>query len=201
MFPSWFPTSGSAIQASCCSWPGRAGISHVDSSGNNEWVRWMPYPLTLTDLFVKFLDTVGPERVLLAPILLTSRGGLVRAYYDEQVRIVTELGLSTQERHLVFAGNAARLLGLPDDSVPRVWEAGDELHRTSGPDHLRAGDRGAPAVDPHRQPVDLPPRNQPRRRCCQYRRRPVSSGPWAWSRRAATRSTVHSSGRSCSWTG
>ena len=108
-----------------CSYPGQllqlawtCRNIHVDSSGNNEWVRWMPYPLTLTDLFVKFLDTVGPERVLFGSDSSHFPRGLVRAYYDEQVRIVTELGLSTQERHLVFAGNAARLLGLPDDSVP-----------------------------------------------------------------------------------
>jgi hypothetical protein len=38
----------------------------------------------------------------------------VRAYYDSQVEIVEHLGLSASERHLVFAGNAARLLGLGD---------------------------------------------------------------------------------------
>src|SRR5690606_22709089 len=37
---------------------------NVDSSGSNQWVRWMPYNLTLDDLFRKFYETIGPERIL-----------------------------------------------------------------------------------------------------------------------------------------
>ena len=86
----------------------------VDTSGNNEWVRWMPYPLTVADLFAKFLDTVGPERLIFGSDSAHFPRGLVRRYYDDQVRIVGELGLSESERHAVFAGNALRLLGLDD---------------------------------------------------------------------------------------
>ncbi len=90
---------------------------YVDTSGNNEWVRWMPYPLTVADLFVKFLDTVGPDRILFGSDSAHFPRGLVRAYYDSQVAIVDELGLSASERHQLFAGNAARLLGLgPGDT-------------------------------------------------------------------------------------
>jgi predicted TIM-barrel fold metal-dependent hydrolase len=85
---------------------------HVDTSGNNEWVRWMPYPLTLGDLFTRFLDTIGPERVLFGSDSAHFPRGLVRAYYDEQAEIVGRLGLSEGDRHLVFAANAARLVGL-----------------------------------------------------------------------------------------
>jgi predicted TIM-barrel fold metal-dependent hydrolase len=84
----------------------------VDSSGDNEWIRWMPYPLTLADLFRKFLETIGPERILFGSESAHFPRGLVRVYYDEQTRIVSQLGLSAGERHLIFAGNAARLLGL-----------------------------------------------------------------------------------------
>ncbi len=86
---------------------------HVDSSGNNEWVRWMPYPLTVADLFAKFLDTVGPERVLFGSDSAHFPRGLVHTYYDSQIEIVERLGLSSADRHLVFAGNAARLLRRP----------------------------------------------------------------------------------------
>ena len=88
---------------------------HVDTSGNNEWVRWMPYPLSVEDLFAKFLDTVGPERVLFGSDSAHFPRGLVKSYYDRQVAIVGDLGLSASERHLVFAGNAARLLRLGSD--------------------------------------------------------------------------------------
>lgn len=84
----------------------------VDTSGNNEWVRWMPYPLTVKDLYAKFLDTVGPERVIFGSDSAHFPRGLVRRYYDDQVAVVAELGLTAAERHAVFAGNAHRLLGL-----------------------------------------------------------------------------------------
>lgn len=85
----------------------------IDTSGNNEWVRWMPYPLSVKDLYAKFLDTVGPERVVFGSDSAHFPRGLVRRYYDDQVGIVAELGLSKTERHAVFAGNALRLLGMP----------------------------------------------------------------------------------------
>ncbi|MEM6431542.1 MAG: amidohydrolase family protein, partial [Deinococcota bacterium] len=37
---------------------------YVDSSGSNQWVRWMPYELTLEHLFAKAYETFGPERML-----------------------------------------------------------------------------------------------------------------------------------------
>jgi uncharacterized protein len=124
-----FPEVPFVIPHFGCSYPGQllqlawtCKNIYVDSSGNNEWVRWMPYPLTLTDLFVRFLDTIGPERVIFGSDSSHFPRGLVRAYYDEQVRIVTELGLTTDERHLVFAGNAARLLGLESAPPPRSTE-------------------------------------------------------------------------------
>lgn len=85
---------------------------HVDSSGNNEWIRWMPYRLSLADLFGKFLETIGPERVLFGSDSAHFPRGLVRAYYDEQSRVVDQLGMSPDDRRLVFSGNAARLLRL-----------------------------------------------------------------------------------------
>ena len=40
------------------------GNVYVDTSGSNEWMRWMPYPLDLKTLFEKFLDTAGPRRII-----------------------------------------------------------------------------------------------------------------------------------------
>ncbi len=98
---------------------------HVDSSGNNEWIRWMPYPLTVADLFARFFDTIGPERVLFGSDSSHFPRGLVRRYYDEQVGIVAALGLSDADRHLVFAGNAARLLRLEPLRVEDVTGRAD----------------------------------------------------------------------------
>ena len=85
---------------------------YVDSSGNNEWVRWMPYPLDLRDLFRKFLETLGPDRIIFGSDSAHFPRGLVRAYYDEQTRILRELNVSTEDRRKIFGGNSARLLRL-----------------------------------------------------------------------------------------
>ncbi|GAF90203.1 unnamed protein product, partial [marine sediment metagenome] len=39
---------------------------HVDTSGSNQWMRWMPYELTLKDLFRKSMETIGAERLIFA---------------------------------------------------------------------------------------------------------------------------------------
>ena len=85
---------------------------HVDTSGNNEWIRWMPDRFTLADYFAKFFETVGPSRILFGSDSAWFPRGLARAYFDEQTRIVRELGWSASDRELVFHGNAARLLRL-----------------------------------------------------------------------------------------
>lgn len=114
-----FPSTPFVVPHFGCGYPGdllqlawACRNVHVDTSGNNEWIRWMPYPLTLADLFRKFLETIGPERLLFGSDSAHFPRGLVRAYYDEQVRVVAQLGVSGAERHLLFAGNAARLLRL-----------------------------------------------------------------------------------------
>lgn len=86
----------------------------VDTSGNNEWVRWMPYPLSVANLFRRFLDTVGPQRVVFGSDSAHFPRGLVRRYYDDQVGIARDLGLSAADLRAVFAGNARRLLGLDE---------------------------------------------------------------------------------------
>lgn len=92
------------------------GNVHVDTSGSNEWMRWMPYPLDLKTLFGKFLDTVGPQRIVFGTDSSWFPRGFARRYLEVQVQACSELGLRTDELRLIFAGNAARLLGmaLPD---------------------------------------------------------------------------------------
>jgi len=84
----------------------------VDSSGNNEWLRWMPEELRLADMFRRFYETVGPERIVFGSDSASFPRGLVRRYYDEQVRIVREMGIPESERLLIFSGNARRMLKL-----------------------------------------------------------------------------------------
>lgn len=85
---------------------------YVDTSGNNEWIRWMPYELTLKDLFRRFIETIGPDRILFGSDSEWFPRGFVVRYLEEQLRICYEIGLREEDIGKIFAGNAARLLRL-----------------------------------------------------------------------------------------
>lgn len=87
---------------------------HIDTSGSNQWMRFMPYPLTVRDMFLKLKQTIGIERVLFGSDAMNFPRGFVTAYLDSQVRDCVELGFSAAEVDAIFYGNAARLLKLED---------------------------------------------------------------------------------------
>jgi predicted TIM-barrel fold metal-dependent hydrolase len=84
----------------------------VDSSGNNEWVRWMPYPLNLHDLFRKFYETLGPERIIFGTDSEWFPRGFANRYYESQWQVCCEIGMDEEDLHKIFHDNAARLLHL-----------------------------------------------------------------------------------------
>ena len=83
---------------------------YVDTSGNNEWTRWHPYPLTLQDLFRRFHETVGPKRIIFGSDSSWFPRGFARRYLDDQLRACLQLGLSAEAIDLIFSGNARRIL-------------------------------------------------------------------------------------------
>jgi predicted TIM-barrel fold metal-dependent hydrolase len=85
---------------------------YVDTSGNNEWTRWMPYPLTLADLFRKFVETLGPERIVFGSDSEWFPRGFAVRYLEEQWQICHQIGLRDTDLQLIFHDNAARLLRL-----------------------------------------------------------------------------------------
>ncbi|PTA45612.1 2-amino-3-carboxymuconate-6-semialdehyde decarboxylase [Micromonospora sp. RP3T] len=84
----------------------------IDTSGSNQWVRWMPYRLTLEDLFRRAYETIGPQRIVYGSDSSWFPRGYVTRYLDDQLRVCHELGLSEDHLRAIFAGNAERLLGL-----------------------------------------------------------------------------------------
>ncbi len=93
---------------------------HVDTSGSNDWVRWMPYSLTLKDLFAKAFDTIGTKRVVFGSDALWFPRGFPSVYLTEQLTICDELGLTQEEKDLVFHNNAARVLGIQSPNTAAI---------------------------------------------------------------------------------
>jgi predicted TIM-barrel fold metal-dependent hydrolase len=84
----------------------------VDSSGSNQWVRWMPYKLTLDDLFQRFYETIGPERIIFGSDSSWFPRGFALRYLQDQIRICRFMNMPHEHLQMIFGGNAARLLGI-----------------------------------------------------------------------------------------
>ncbi|MFN8634506.1 MAG: amidohydrolase family protein [Chloroflexota bacterium] len=85
---------------------------NVDSSGSNQWIRWMPYPLTLEDLFRKFYETVGPSRIVYGSDSSWFPRGYSVRYLQDQLRACRFANMSHDDLQKIFGGNAKRLFGL-----------------------------------------------------------------------------------------
>jgi predicted TIM-barrel fold metal-dependent hydrolase len=86
---------------------------NVDSSGSNQWVRWMPYKLTLDDLFQRFFETIGPERILFGSDSSWFPRGFALRYLQDQLRICRFMNMTHEQLQMIFGGNAARILNVP----------------------------------------------------------------------------------------
>lgn len=82
----------------------------IDTSGSNQWIRWVPGDLTISQLFAKYLATIGPERILFGSDSSWFPRGFAIRYLQDQIRDARNLGMSHQQLQLIFGGNAARLL-------------------------------------------------------------------------------------------
>jgi len=85
---------------------------YVDTSSSNAWVKTMPNPLSLADVFRAALRVLGPERILFGTDSTFLPRGWRRDIFDGQVQILKALEVPTQEARLIFGGNLARLLRL-----------------------------------------------------------------------------------------
>ena len=82
----------------------------IDTSGSNQWMRWVPYELNLEILFRKFRETIGPGRILFGTDSSWFPRGFSEIYLDEQVRSMVYVGYSEDELDAVLYRNAAALL-------------------------------------------------------------------------------------------
>ena len=87
----------------------------VDTSGSNQWIKWVPGDLTIKDLFRKYMETVGPERIIFGSDSSWFPRGFAIRYLQDQLRDARDIGLHQADLQLIFAGNAARLLKIALD--------------------------------------------------------------------------------------
>lgn len=88
---------------------------HVDTSGSNQWMQWMPYPFDLEIAFRKYYETVGPKRIIFGTDSFWFPRGFVYRYLQDQVRACRQLNFKESDLEDIFARNALRLLQLSEE--------------------------------------------------------------------------------------
>ena len=85
----------------------------VDSSGTNNWMDFMAYPMTLGQVFERCIAALGPERVLFG-----TDSGTTAPYRSwiayQQAATLDEIGVGDTVRDLVLRGNAVRIFRLDE---------------------------------------------------------------------------------------
>jgi len=85
---------------------------YIDTSGSNQWMRWMPYELNLIDVFRKAVETVGPDRIIFGTDSSYFPRGFSDEYLREQLKVCYSMGLEQRSIEKIFHKNAASLLKL-----------------------------------------------------------------------------------------
>jgi predicted TIM-barrel fold metal-dependent hydrolase len=83
---------------------------YVDTSGSNQWVRWMPYELNLEILFRKTYELIGPERLIFGTDSLGFPRGYNYRYLQDQIRVARDLRFPEADIEAIFGNNARKLL-------------------------------------------------------------------------------------------
>lgn len=81
----------------------------IDTSGSNQWIKWVEGDLTVKQLFRKYMETIGPERIIFGSDSSWFPRGFAIRYLQDQIRDTRDLGLHRDDLQLIFGGNAARL--------------------------------------------------------------------------------------------
>lgn len=83
---------------------------YIDTSGSNQWIRWMPYELSLKDVFRRCIESIGPDRLIFGTDSSYFPRGFSEQYLREQIKICYEIGLNDDDIMKIFYENAVKLL-------------------------------------------------------------------------------------------
>ena len=84
---------------------------YLDTSSSNSWTRYQPQAMNLADAFRRALDVVGPERLLFVSDSSWFPRGWVKGVFDDQLKALSEVGVSRAAAQAILGGNLRRLLG------------------------------------------------------------------------------------------
>ena len=73
-------------------------------------MKWVDGDWETKKLFRKYMETIGPERIIFGTDSSYFPRGFAMPYLDQQIRDVRELNYREDDIQLIFAGNAARIL-------------------------------------------------------------------------------------------
>jgi hypothetical protein len=85
---------------------------YIDTAGSNQWMRWVPYEVTLDSLFRKFHETIGASRIIFGTDSSWFPRGFTLDYLKAQNRAMSDVGYSEDEKDMVLYRNIAGLLKL-----------------------------------------------------------------------------------------
>lgn len=90
---------------------------YLDTSSSNSWIRQTP-GLTLAGVFKAALAAAGSSRLLFGTDSSFFPRGWQRGIYQQQKAILEDLGVSGEDRALVFGGNFERLFPVINNRNP-----------------------------------------------------------------------------------
>ena len=82
---------------------------YLDSSSSNSWMRYEG--LDLRTVLRRTLDVAGASRVMFGSDSSFFPRGWVREVFDDQVRVLSDLGVSAADARAILGGNLAELFG------------------------------------------------------------------------------------------
>lgn len=85
---------------------------YFDTSSPNSWIRFQEAKITLTDVFERALDVVGPKRLLFGTNSTGFPRGWDTSILHAQWQVFEELGLTLEERQAILGDNLRGLLGV-----------------------------------------------------------------------------------------
>jgi len=83
---------------------------YLDTSSSNSWIRYQPDSLDLAGVFRRALNVVGAKRLFFGTDASFFPRGWHAAIFEAQVKVLQQIGISSQDARRIFGENLAEFL-------------------------------------------------------------------------------------------